>query len=340
MTSKLDDLLPAIKSASHTGLSFDALKKRFTGKSKGSVGELREMLDSLVKKGVVRKDKDGGAEYYIAAGRSASTEKPQPVKVDGVLAAIKKAGDEGLSFVELRKRFVVKSKAGEPELREELGALRRKGAVRVLKDGAADHYFGVEHGPSLHQVRTAIVRLVRESGIQLSTEESLKAGLRSIERQFLSDALVDALQERAIVELTYGTTKCYLHHDVAAKLLSFEGRSDRKPPASRPTADSKPPSTPPAVPPGPVTLEQVLPVYRRLREEQGGFSGVRIFDLMKAMGLPKEVLHPLLLQEAKAARVTIHRSASVELPREVTDAGIRLPGFADPFVTFAVKKEK
>ena len=61
---------------------------------------------------------------------------------------------------------------------------------------------------------------------------------------------------------------------------------------------------------------------------------------MKAMGLPKEVVHPLLIQAVKAARITIHRSASVELPREVTEAGIHLPGFADPFVTFAVKKEK
>lgn len=61
---------------------------------------------------------------------------------------------------------------------------------------------------------------------------------------------------------------------------------------------------------------------------------------MKALNLPKEVLHRLLVEEAKAGRITIHPTTSVELPAEVIDAGIRLPGFAEPFVTLVVKNDQ
>jgi hypothetical protein len=45
------------------------------------------------------------------------------------------------------------------------------------------------------------------------------------------------------------------------------------------------------------------------------------------------------LEEAKAGRITIHPTTSVDLPREVVDAGIRLAGFPEPFVTVVVKSE-
>jgi hypothetical protein len=61
---------------------------------------------------------------------------------------------------------------------------------------------------------------------------------------------------------------------------------------------------------------------------------------MKALKRPKEDLHRLLVEEAKAGRLTIHHTTSVDLPPEVIDAGIRLPGFAEPFVTVVVKSEQ
>jgi hypothetical protein len=88
-----------------------------------------------------------------------------------------------------------------------------------------------------------------------------------------------------------------------------------------------------------LTLENLLPVYRRLKAEQGGFSAVKIFDLMQALNGSKEDLHRLLIQETKAGRVTIHPTTSVDLPKEVIDAGIRLAGFSEPFVTVIVKSE-
>ena len=80
-------------------------------------------------------------------------------------------------------------------------------------------------------------------------------------------------------------------------------------------------------------MEDLLPVYRRLKAEQGGFSAVKIFDLMKALNLPKSDLHRLLIEEAKAGQ---NYDPSHHLGRaraEVVDAGIRLPGFTEPFVT-------
>jgi hypothetical protein len=325
MTPKLDDLLPTIRHAGDSGLSFEVLRKRFAGRSKGSVTELREMLDALVRKGALRRPgTDGTADHYIAAERARPTGKPRlkrpgVAKPPGLLAAITAAGDAGLTPVELRTRSAGRTKAGEPALREELAALGREGLIRVLNDGTTDHYFAAGRGPSGHTVSAVVVSLVRESGLTLSTAATLAQRLGALDRLFLDEAIAQALRERAIVQLIYGTTQCYLHCEVAAGLL----------PASRA------PSSAPAR----ITLQEILPVYRRLRAEQGGFSGVRIFDLMKAMSLPKELLHPVLLDEAKAGRITIHRSASVELPRQVSDAGIRLPGFPDPFVTFAVKKD-
>jgi hypothetical protein len=86
-------------------------------------------------------------------------------------------------------------------------------------------------------------------------------------------------------------------------------------------------------------LETLLPAYRRLKAEQGGFSAVKIFDLMQVLDGSKEDLHRLLIDEAKAGRVSIHPTTSVELPAELVDAGIRLPGYPEPFVTVIVKNE-
>jgi hypothetical protein len=67
---------------------------------------------------------------------------------------------------------------------------------------------------------------------------------------------------------------------------------------------------------------------------------VTIFDLMTALGRPEEVLHRLLIDEARAGRITIHHTTSVALPAEVVEAGIRLAGNAEPFVTIVVKGER
>jgi len=65
------------------------------------------------------------------------------------------------------------------------------------------------------------------------------------------------------------------------------------------------------------------------------FSGQQrnISDIIRESGLPKDQVHNWLLDEAKAGRVTIHPTTSVDLPQEAMDAGFRIPGFPDPFVS-------
>jgi hypothetical protein len=282
-----------------------------------------------VSKGVLREPlKDGKSEYYFATGRGPSTETLRARDLGGLLPAIKNAGHAGLSLVEIEKQFG-KLGAREAELGEELDCLVGKGDIRkVLTDGNTDHYFAAGRGPTAQTVSTEVVRLVLQSGLHLATAASLKKALNAVERMFLDEALELALKSGEIAELTCGKTKCYLHREAAARRFG-SGSTQTPPDVANPPPESRE-----------VTLEQVLPVYRRLKAEQGGFSGVKIFDLIKALNRPKDAVHPLLLREVKAGRITIHRSSSVELSREVTEAGIRLPGFADPFVTFAVKKDR
>jgi hypothetical protein len=176
------------------------------------------------------------------------------------------------------------------------------------------------------------VRLAHQSGAKLLSMPGLEKKVTGLNRRFFPDAIKHAVSSRAIMELTCGTSKYYLHRDVAAELFDFEQAtaaadtiaSPRWATASVPALD----------------FEDLLPVYRRLKAEQGGFSAVKIFDLMKALNVTKEALHRLLVEEARAGRITIHHTTSVELPPEVIDAGIRLPGYAEPFITVVVKNDQ
>ena len=88
-----------------------------------------------------------------------------------------------------------------------------------------------------------------------------------------------------------------------------------------------------------MTFADLRPVYNRLKAEQKGFPSVKIYDLMRALGAPIDELHRLIAQEAKMGRVLINPTTSVELPREVMDAALRLPGHSAPFVTIVIEDE-
>ena len=257
-------------------------------------------------------------------------------KLDELLSTIIDAGDSGVTLGKLTEKFAGKSKAKEPlaRLRERLAALVRDGAIRApLKHGVAQYYFATGHGPSIETAGEAIVGLVARSGVKLLSKPGLEKKVTGMNKRFFDDGLKHATASQAIVELSCGSSKYYLHRDVAADYFGFEAA------APEPPAPSPQPGPAPRPVPASLTLEKLLPAYRRLRAEQGGFSAVKIYDLMQAMNGSKEDLHRLLVEEAKAGRVTIHPTTSVDLPKNVVDAGIRLPGFPEPFVTVVVKNE-
>jgi len=257
-------------------------------------------------------------------------------KSDKVVSAITAAKDAGLSVAAAKTALFGRSKAGDKErdaeLRDMLASLTREGAIRgPFKHGRTQYYFATGRGPSIETASDVVTRLVLRSGVKLVSRPGLAKKVTGMNKPFFPDGLKHAVASRAIVELSCGSSKYYLHREVAAEYFDFE---------TSPAGDASALVAPPAPASEPdMTFADLLPAYRRLKAEQGGFSAVKIFDLMKALDRPKEVLHRLLVAEAKAGRISIHHTTSVELPAEVIEAGIRLPGYAEPFVTVVVKDE-
>lgn len=256
-------------------------------------------------------------------------------KLDELVPAIIAAKDAGLTVGAIGAKFIGKSRAGAESrkgaLGDKLASLVREGAIwGPLKHGSTQYYFATGCGPSIETASKAVEQLVLKSGVKLLSRPGLEKKVTGMHRRFFADGIKHAVASRAIVELACGSSKYYLHRDVAAEYFGFEATSAAAGALPEPPAGNEPE----------LAFEDLLPVYRRLKAEQGGFSAVKIFDLMKAVGRPKEVLHRLLVEEVKAGRITIHPTTSVELPPEVIDAGIRLPGFAEPFITVVVKNDR
>jgi hypothetical protein len=256
------------------------------------------------------------------------------LKLDDLLPAIRAADDAGLSSGTIKTRFVGKSSkrdsSRKTELDEKLASLLRAGTIwGPLKHGSARYYFAAGRGPSIETTSRAVVQLVLQARVKLLSKPTLQKKVTGMNGRFFDDGIKHAVASGAIVELACGKSKYYLHRDVAKEHFGFDA----------PAEDPRPSREPPARIESPLTLADVLPIYRRLKAEQGGFSAVKIFDLVKALDQPKEAVHRLLIAEAKAGRISIHPTTSVELPAELIDAGIRLPGFAEPFVTVVVKSE-
>jgi hypothetical protein len=256
-------------------------------------------------------------------------------KPDELLPTIVDAGDSGLSIGKITKKFAGKSKGKErpAELREKLATLVRDGAIwGPLKHGATQYYFATGRGPSIETASEAIAGLVSRSGVKLLSKPGLEKKVIGMNRRFFADGLKHAIANQGILELSCGSSKYYLHREVAADYFGFattDGTITQQDPTPAEVHSARPS----------LTLEDLLPAYRRLKAEQGGFSAVKIYDLMQALNGSKEDLHRLLVEEAKAGRVTIHPTTSVDLPKEVVEAGIRLPGFPEPFITVVVKGE-
>jgi hypothetical protein len=255
-------------------------------------------------------------------------------KLDGLLPLIVNAGDAGVTRGKIKKKFG-QSQARAAEWNDKLVALIRDGEIwGPLKFGSSELYFASGRGPSVETASKAIAALVSKSGVKLLSKAGLEKAVIGKNARFFAHGIEYAVKSRAIVELSCGNSKYYLHRDAAANHFRFEVTA---PVPSHTLPEPRPVEPAPSA--AGLTLESMLPTYRRLKAEQGGFSAVKIFDLMHALNGSKDDLHRLLIDETKAGRVTIHPTTSVELPKEVVDAAIRLPGFPEPFVTVVVKSE-
>lgn len=246
-------------------------------------------------------------------------------RLDALRARIAQAGDAGLA---LTKMGGGKTKARESELRDLLAALARDGSIRgPFKSGKSQVYFSAGSGPTVDTVCDLVERLVRDAGARPPSRKALEGKMKGLDKRYFPDALRQATTRRAVLEIVCGSSKYYLHRDVAAERFGFEAQvppgAGERSPAERELG-----------------FAEFAAVYRRLRAEQGGFTAVKIFDLVKALNAPTEQVHRLIATQAKAGRLTLHPSDSVNLPREEMEAALRLPGQAEAFVTVAMREDR
>jgi hypothetical protein len=247
--------------------------------------------------------------------------------LEEILPRIVNAGDAGLSLGKI-KDGVGKRQHGK--LAGTLKSLVDSKEIRgPFKRGRSQCYFAPDRGPSAESASKVISKFVRESGTKLLSQPTLMKKVTGLNKTFAPDGLGLAIKNMTIIQLSFGTSKCFLHRDVAQEYFARSGMAQPDPPGSPP----KPPVG------ADLTLATVRPVVQQLVAGQGGYSTVDIYDLMKALRVPKDALHQFLLREAKAGHLTIHPTTTVELKPEVVDAAITLPGFPEPFVTVTLKDD-
>jgi hypothetical protein len=175
----------------------------------------------------------------------------------------------------------------------------------------------------------------------------LRKKLADLDRPKVDAALRDILKRDATASLA--------HHDDPRQLARADHDAAFNPYGepfhgiiiSSETRDSGPAVSPAAEtarePAGakPLTLEDLYPAYQRAGEARGSQSLVKISDLMRESGASKKELQKLLLDEAKAGRVTIHPSTSEGAfqDKALQDAAIRLPGKAEPYTNVVFNDE-
>jgi hypothetical protein len=327
-----EQVLPLIESAGDDGLALNKIRNKIIGGAKaqdaGNLGELDERLGSLVGARAIHFLRTKGTKsetVYFAAGRGPSVEK--------VGAAIAEFALEPGTTLFSRAHLVKKIIGNDQLLLDDAISHVLKGhrldSISTRKGKAETvFYFAPGRGPSIDKVSEAIARFALEAGTTLLSKADLAKAISEFDAPFFDAAIKRNVDSKVLAELTCGRAKAgakdadldklkyYLHKHVAG--LQFGGGSLQ--------------------PPADLAFEDLLPVYRRIKAEQRGLSTVKILDLLNALQVPKDSLHRLLMKEAEAGRVSIHHS-SVPVPPEVMEAGLRLEGFADPFVTVVVRRE-
>jgi hypothetical protein len=196
-----------------------------------------------------------------------------------------------------------------------------------VKYSGSEYYFASGRGPPVKTTCEIVSRLVSKAGTRLLSAPALKNKVTGIDALFLTDGIKRAIAAKAIIQLACGTSNYYLHRTVAEQHFSSAVPASENP-TSVPAGTSAD---------GELRMEDVRPTLLRLIAEQGGLKIVKIYDLLKSLNVSKDALHRFLIKQAKAGRLTLHPNTSTNLKPEIVEAGIKLPGFSEPFVTVAIR---
>jgi hypothetical protein len=244
---------------------------------------------------------------------------------EDIVRAFARAGSKGLTAAALAK--AVSASAGNKKLSSAIIELKSSGVIRgPFRVRSSNLYFEKNSAPTRDQLESRIEDLLRRAGTRVTTRSDLDKGMKGVVQSLYEDAIGALKAEGKIVELRNARrSPLYVHRDAIIDQLRIGG-DGRVPPPMRPSETAS------------ISLDDIRPHYLALKAEQGGISTVTIYDVLKRLGVAKDELHTLLLREAKHGRVSLHAASTVNFPREVMEAGIRIEGEQQPYVTFILRE--
>jgi hypothetical protein len=248
---------------------------------------------------------------------------------EDIVRALARAGTKGLTAAALAK--AISAPAAKKQLSSAITKLKSRGAIRgPFRMGRFSLFFETKSAPTREHLESRIEDLLRRAGTRVTTRSNLDKGMKGVAQSLYKDAISALKAEGKIVELRSARrSPLYVHRDAIIDQLRVESGSDR---------DRRPPSPTQSSEAASISLEDVRPHYLALKAEQGGISTVRIYDILKKLDISKDELHNLLLREAQHGRVSLHAASTVNFPRKVIEAGIKIEGEQQPFVTFILRE--
>jgi hypothetical protein len=247
---------------------------------------------------------------------------------EDIVRELATAGTKGLTTTALAK--AISAPSANKQLSSAISKLKSRGEIRgPFRVGRFSLFFEPKSAPTRDQLESRIEELLRRAGTRVTTRSDLEKGMKGVVQSLYKDAISALKAEGKVVELRNAKrSPLYVHREAIIDQLRVEsGRGDRDPPSA--TQPSKATS---------ISLDDVRPYYLTLKAEQGGISAVKIYDILKKLDVSKDELHELLLREAQRGRVSLHAASTVHFPREVMEAGIRVEGEQQPYVTFILRE--
>lgn len=226
----------------------------------------------------------------------------------------------------------ISTQAANKQLSSAITNLKSRGAIRgPFRIGRFSLFFEAKSAPTREDLESRIEDLLRRAGTRVTTRSDLDKGIKGVVQSLYNDAISALKAEGKIVELRNARrSSLYVHRDAIIDQLRVgsSGERDRRP--RSPTQSSEAAS---------ISLDDVRPYYLAMKAEQGGISTVKIYDILTKLDVSKDELHALLLREAQRGRVSLHAASTVNFPREAMEAGIRIEGEQQPYVTFILREE-
>lgn len=252
-----------------------------------------------------------------------------PWSQEDIVRVLARAGTKGLSITALAK--AISAPAVNRQLSSVISELKSRGAIRgPFRMGRSSLYFETKSAPTREHLESRIEDLLRRAGTRVTTRSDLDKGMKGAVQSLYKDAISVLKAEGKIVELRNARrSPLYVHRDALIEQLRVESGGDH---------DRRPLPLTPSLKTTSISLDDIRPHYLSLKAEQGGISAVKIYDVLRKLGVSRDELHALLLREAQRGRVSLHAASTVNLPREVMDAGIKIEGEQQPYVTFILRE--